>query len=77
MRPPHTVPPLADAVQEMTELFGRYGRVADVHLPRGKSFGFVQFENADAASRALELNGTILHGLRLGTPPRSALRLTR
>ncbi|KAG0262091.1 RNA recognition motif-containing protein [Actinomortierella ambigua] len=54
---------------ELKELFGKYGVVQDVHLPRKydggplRGFGFVQMVSLDEAEKAItNLNGTEHHG---------------
>ena len=51
----------------LREAFEKYGKVTAVRIPRddrdrSKGFGFVEFENADEAAKACELDGTDLDG---------------
>ncbi len=51
--------------QGVEQMFGSFGKILGVSLH--KSYGFVQFDNEDSAQTAAkEINGTVLHGLKLG-----------
>lgn len=51
--------------QEVEKMFTNYGKILGISLH--KSYGFVQYEEESSAKEAVkELNGTTLHGLRLG-----------
>lgn len=51
--------------QAVEKMFGAYGKILGVSLH--KSYGFVQFDNEEAAREAVKaINGTTLHGLKLG-----------
>jgi RNA recognition motif-containing protein len=50
---------------ELEQIFSKYGKVYDVILRR--SFGFVQFDSAESAIRAIEgEQGRIIGGLKIG-----------
>lgn len=54
--------------QEIEQLFGPYGKILGVSLHR--SYGFVQFDSVASANEAVKgMNGTMLHGLKLGKSP--------
>ena len=51
--------------QEVEKLFQEHGKILGVSIH--KSYGFVQFANDEDAKTAVqEMNGQIIHGLRLG-----------
>ena len=58
---------------DLLDLFGQYGSVADICMMPGKSYSFVAFSQADSAMKAYNH----VHGLRgLGTCPDRVLYLT-
>ncbi len=43
--------------QEIRILFGKFGHITDIDLPKEKGFGFINFEKSEAAQNALlEMN---------------------
>lgn len=50
--------------EELYEVFGKYGKIEDIVLRR--SFGFIQFDSADAAKAAItNENGRVIGGMRV------------
>jgi len=49
-------------------MFGEYGNIISIRIPteketgRKKGFGYVEFDDVDAATKALELSGTEVDG---------------
>lgn len=55
------------SAQELREIFGKYGRVVEEPVLR-RSFGFIQYDNPEAAAAAIAAeNGRLIGGVRLGT----------
>ncbi len=51
--------------QSVEQMFGSFGKILGVSMH--KSYGFVQFDDEENAIQAAkEVNGKILHGLKLG-----------
>ncbi|KAF6785179.1 hlh transcription factor [Colletotrichum sojae] len=51
---------------DITDAFGKFGEIAQVDLPAGKSFFFVFFKEAQAAQEAADnVDGTFWHGRRI------------
>ena len=51
--------------QDVEKMFTSHGKILGISLH--KSYGFVQFDDEESAKEAVKaLNGTMLHGLRLG-----------
>ena len=49
--------------EQLKELFGKFGDVVEVNVIEGKGFAFVEFSDADSASKAqAELNGQDFEG---------------
>jgi nucleolin len=54
--------------QKLSDMFGEYGNIISIRIPteketgRKKGFGYVEFDDVDAATKALELSGTEVDG---------------
>jgi RNA recognition motif-containing protein len=56
--------------EQLRNLFAKYGEIVDIVIR--KSFGFIQFDNPQAAKDAIEFeNGRLFAGLHLGMMGRS------
>ncbi|OUM64964.1 hypothetical protein PIROE2DRAFT_24758, partial [Piromyces sp. E2] len=63
--------------QTLSDMFNEYGNVVSIRIPteketgRKKGFGYVEFDEIDAATKALELSGTEVDGraIRLDYAP--------
>ncbi len=61
--------------EELEEVFSKYGRIVEIVLR--KSFGFIQFDNPQAAQDAIaHENGKTLGGLRVGKSSSPSLSLS-
>mmetsp|Transcript_27556 Transcript_27556/g.50492 ORF Transcript_27556/g.50492 Transcript_27556/m.50492 type:complete len:159 (+) Transcript_27556:30-506(+) len=66
-----------DVRNELKDMFGKYGEIGDVHLPRDRNFAFVRFTNErDAEDAADEMNGKKFNGdelkVQLSNKPKKA-----
>ena len=69
-------------VEELTELFSKYGQVKHVNIIEGRGFGFVEMSQVQEAEKAMEaLNGSDFNGRTMrideARPPRSDQRPRR
>eukprot|EP00833_Pecoramyces_ruminatium_P008672 jgi/Orpsp1_1/1182704/evm.model.c7180000082318.2 len=63
--------------QTLSDMFNEYGNVVSIRIPteketgRKKGFGYVEFDDVDSATKALELSGTEVDGrnIRLDYAP--------
>ncbi|MEW5924513.1 MAG: RNA-binding protein [Candidatus Zixiibacteriota bacterium] len=69
-------------VEELTELFSKYGEVKNINIVEGRGFGFVEMSSAEEAEKAKEaLNGSDYNGRTMrideARPPRAGQRARR
>ncbi|MGD9109120.1 MAG: RNA-binding protein [Gammaproteobacteria bacterium] len=63
--------PFSYKEQELEEVFAKYGNIKDIFLVRDrntkrlKGFGFIEFDTAEAATAALEMDGQELGGRQI------------
>ena len=63
--------PFSYKEQELEEVFAKYGNIKDIFLVRDrntkrlKGFGFIEFDTAEAAQAALEMDGQELGGRQI------------